>query len=269
MILDPGERWTGQIEIRNTADELEDATSVTLTITRPDGTTELAVVTHTSDGVYDAEYTPPVGVAGHFTGLWVATGDLASTEPVAFDVASFAPVVDIVTARDVLRVGQRAADQRLREVLYAATVRVEQIAGRALTRRTVVERRTGGKTALPLFSTPVQSVTSVVEDGVTLAATAYALETATGILYRTSGAWCSDPDSVVVTYTAGASSVDPDVREAVLVMAQYLIDAGRGGSNLPRRSGADAGADYIDGAGYQVRRAVEELVGGYRVPGIA
>ena len=79
--------------------------------------------------------------------------------------------------------------------------------------------------ALLLSRFPVGTVTSVVEDGVTLTAADYEVEPATGFLWRLSGeersCWASA--KVVVTYAGGYALLDDlphDIERAVIVMVK-------------------------------------------------
>lgn len=88
-----------------------------------------------------------------------------------------------------------------------------------------------------LVRRPVISVTSVIEDGVTLETTDYELNPSTGMLLRL----CSDypswwaPAKITVVYTAGWNSVPENMRSAAMRLANAVwARATRGDPSLKR-----------------------------------
>lgn len=98
---------------------------------------------------------------------------------------------------------------------------------------------------------PVKSVTSVVENGTTLASTDYTLNAEDGYLYRGSSRvplnWLEGRQVTTVTYVAGLSSgsVPTPIKEGTKELALYLLASYRGGSGLPR-AGAESFASFRD-----------------------
>jgi hypothetical protein len=135
----------------------------------------------------------------------------------------------------------------------------------------ITETHDGGSCVLALRRTPVQSVTTVTESGVTLTSSDWVLDTAAGLLYRgtTAGAiaWRCGVQNVVVLYVVGASVPSSTVRQAVKVTLAHLWSTQRGPSNLPRQAGNVD--EYAPGTGWSLPRRAEELLDSQMGPGFA
>jgi hypothetical protein len=235
MTVDLGDLYPITMETRlaPTAQQLEDGdpgtlvdvTDVTITVTTPDGTslTPVVLTASTSTGQYDYDY-PCVDVGlHHWTG--VSTGVVVASVSGVF-VVSPAGAQSIVSVDEV--VSQMGAEstitgddrEELRSMCVAATSAVQNDLYRVLVRTTVVETHDGGCSAIFLRKTPVQSITSVVESGATLATTGeYTLNGRLGILYRGSQqavyAFAGGIQNVVVTYVAVPEELPEFVRKVV------------------------------------------------------
>lgn len=97
---DLGDPVALSINVRSAAGTLANATAVTLTITKPDGTTETPSVTNGSAGVYTATYTP--AAAGRYIAAWVATGTNACAFTDDFFVVAGAPLLTVAHLEDYL-----------------------------------------------------------------------------------------------------------------------------------------------------------------------
>jgi uncharacterized phiE125 gp8 family phage protein len=271
MAYDLGDTATPSIEIRDAAGTLANGGAVTATITLPDGTAApggQVTITNPSTGVYRATYVTLM--IGLHTIRWVVTGANSGTHSDAFDVdgPERSSVVSIPDVKRYLRiaVADVARDDELRGVLEAATALCEDYTGR-LYRRTIVTEtyNGGGRCAIALRKTPVQSVTLVTEFGA--AVSDYVLDTNSGILYRGTqqslSLWAEGTQNVIVTYVAANSTVSARVTEAVLVTTAHLWDTRRGGSNLPQQTGA------ISDPPWALPRRAQQLLDADRVPGIA
>jgi len=73
------------VDIRDAAGVLANATTVTLTVMRPDGTTELPAVSNPTPGRYQVDYQPLQ--SGRHVALWVASGVNSAAHVEPFDVA--------------------------------------------------------------------------------------------------------------------------------------------------------------------------------------
>ena len=81
------------LSIYNSAGTLQNATSLTCTLTLPDGTTTTLSTVNDSAGLYHADYQPTQ--AGHYGVVWVASGTNAGVLEESFnvdDVAINAPL---------------------------------------------------------------------------------------------------------------------------------------------------------------------------------
>lgn len=247
----------------------------TATVTLPDGTTTTATVVKASTGNYVATYT--CTQSGRHRVKWTASGANSGGFPYT-DVADVWPVdprfiISLADARAALNVpaGTRVNDDELRLYIAAATPVIEDICGPVLA-ATVVESRDGnGRSGISLYQLAA-TVTGVVENGVTLTAADYYLDEA-GILWRGSsrgsGSW-SNTGRVVVTYTVGASTVDPNVILAAREEVRFLWQVGQQGQR-PAFNGGDTTTGYTP-TGYAVPNRVLELLAASRsnkAPGFA
>jgi uncharacterized phiE125 gp8 family phage protein len=250
------------VEVTDATGVLANAGAVVLTITLPGGTTTPPAVTNASTGVYTASYLPTQ--RGRHTAVWIATGANASVFSTTYNVVDpAASIVGLAEVQAYLKVYSTADQDDVRAVAEAASDAVEREYGQ-WRRTTVVEVRDGGGCGIILLTTPVLSVTSVVESGVTLTAgTDYVLGRA-GILYRGSATstrtWLSGIGTVTITYVAGASIIPEAVSEAVLHIARQLWEQRRGGT---RQQTDDYLPDDV------IPRSARLLLQPYRVDGIA
>lgn len=225
---------------------LDDAETVTLTITAPDGTTTTPTVDNppSATGTYEVDYLP--AQVGLYTVRWVFGGINASAPPVdSFYVDSqvLPPLVSLAEAREQCRVGSTGSDKLLQRYAMVASSICERRT-QVWRRQTLTQTRDGGGTHVRLRR-PVISISTVMEDGVAVASTGYVLISTAGLLYRGTGrarrVWSPGLANVVVTYEAGASDgIVPDpIRQGVLLLTEHLWNTQRGGSGLPRSEGAD------------------------------
>jgi uncharacterized phiE125 gp8 family phage protein len=270
MAYDLGDTATPSIEIRDAAGTLANGGAVTATITLPDGTTApggQVIVTNPSTGLYRASYVTLM--IGLHTIRWIVTGANSGTHTDAFDVdgPERASVISIPDVKRYLRiaVADAARDDELRGVLEAATTLCEDYTGRTYRRTTYTETYNGGRCAIALRRTPVQSITTVSEFGVPVID--YVVDTNSGILYRgtqqSPSYWQEGRQNVTVNYVAGNPTVSARATEAVLVTTAHLWDTRRGGSNLPQQTGA------ISDPPWALPRRAQQLLDADRAPGFA
>jgi hypothetical protein len=261
----------GLVTYNDSTGVAEDATSAVLTITLPDGTTTTPTVTHVAlSGVYTVNYTSTL--VGRHGVRWVVVGTatvLGGAHTDVFDVLDPAelPLVSLADLKKHLNVVSTTDDEELRYTLATATDLAERYTNRALRRKTVVETHDGGKTALLLRETPVLSVTTVVENLATLAATEYTINTNSGVLYRgapisTGRAWYGGTQGVTVTYVAGYTSPPLVAQRGVMEIVRWMWQNSQQGPRSP--FGADQGAG-TDALPAWLMRPLDSLV----VPGIA
>lgn len=263
MSLALGQNISLSALVRDETGALDNAGTVTLTITLPDGTTTSPIVSNppTVTGTYVYVYAPTV--PGLHAVRWVFSGDNASAPLLdAFYVesATVAPLVSLAEARQYCRLSSPADDAEVQRFALVTSDLCERYT-QVWRRVSLTETFDGGVTFLRLRP-PVVSVTTVVEGGVTLASIDWTLDKRRGWLYRgtTRGVWLWAPgrQNVVVTYVAGsAGDIPASVRQGVLLLVRHLWDSQRGGSGLPRQSGTDF--TYDPRTGFTIPNAVLEL----------
>lgn len=249
--------------VRDSAGALANATTVTLTITKPDGGTDTPTVANPPSvtGTYAYTYVPTA------TGLhgvrWLFGGTNASAPMVdAFYVEAGVtfPLVSLAEARRQCRLASTADDPDVQRFALVASDICERRT-QVWRRRPITVTLDGGRSFLRLCR-PVASVTSVTEDGATVPSTGWVLDSGKGWLYRgtRSSPWCwsAGRQNIVVAYVAGGVADIPQaIRQGVLLQVQHLWDSQRGGSGLPRQSGADF--EYDPRTGFTIPNAVLEL----------
>lgn len=210
---------------------LVNATTVTLTITKPDGTVITPSVTNppTVTGKYVLDHVslitdPP----GRWVGSWLFT--LASGKTSAyietFDVGPTLITVDEAIAHLRGATDIRTADdlEQLQWLCFAASDAVERDLSRALTKRTVTELYSGGNGHVILRQDPVISITTVVENGVTLTANDYVLDQP--LLWRGSATtrswWRPGFQNISITYLCGFNNPPVIARKVALNAVQKM-----------------------------------------------
>jgi hypothetical protein len=269
--MDPGDTLPFRSDLLDQPAEqggvLVNATTAALTITLPDGTTITPTIANppavTGKYLYDLVATIP----GRYQGQWLftmATGKTTSYVE-TFDVGSSLVTVDEAIAHlRAAGIVTSAADlDQLQWLCFVASDAVERDLGRVIMRRTVVETYDGARTVILLRSTPVISITSVVESGSTLSAADYLLDPAAGILYRgASGYPRSFPygrQNIVVTYVAGYTDPPRIARKVALNAVQGMWQASQQASHpLLDESGESVFAAVGDLTPLE-RRAYESL----------
>jgi hypothetical protein len=182
------------------------------------------------------------------------------------------PIVDLADVRRhlTIRDANAARDEQLADFLDAATDLAEDFTGRTYRRQVVVETYDGGRDVIGLYQTPVQSVTALTENGVTLPSTNYVVDLTAGTvqrgtLYGPGLLWLPGLQNITVTYVAGPSVLKARVRLGVLELTRHLWETQRGGSNQPRQAGS--GDDWDPRSGYAIPHRVAELLQADMAPG--
>jgi hypothetical protein len=172
----------------------------------------------------------------------------------------------------------RTRDADITAVILAATSLAEGFTSSALRRQTVVETHNGadfvgglrGRYALRLLKSPVISITSVVENSITLAATDYTLSARSGVLYRgntaTRQTWSAGTDNVVVTYVAGFANPPEGVVWAVKQLIKHLWDKSVTSSHPAFNP--DGGDEYAPATTFALPYAVQTALEPYVDHGI-
>jgi hypothetical protein len=237
------------------------AGSVTLTITKPAGTTDTPTVPAPSPtGHYEVDYTTTA--QGRHTFRWVTTTPAGAYEGV-FDVRSGTPkwIIGLDDAKTQLNITSTGDDAELTGYLDAATAIVEDAIG-PVANRVVTEYHDGGSTVLVLRKLPVVEITSVtpVATGSSALTVADLYVTSAGIVRYRGGGWF--PSSLEVTYVAGRSNQSPPAaRLAAQIIVQHLWRTQHGGSPVPYPGGEET---VPTGFGYAVPYRALELLRPYR-----
>lgn len=250
---------------------------VTCTAILPDGTEQSCAVANPSVGEYEATLSETTQVGRHRP-LWEGTGANSGGLPDGTDVADVFPadprmIVGLADARAALNLPAaiRVNDSELLGLIAAATVVVEDLIGPVLPAARV-ERRSGSyRMGIPLWA-KAESITTVTEDGVTLASTDWCLDEA-GILWRGSspgaGAWSGNgAQNVVVTYAVGSAIIPPNVLAGAAELVKFWYSTSQQGARPQLQPDAPA---YPMVAGFAVPNSVADKLraSDNRMPGIA
>jgi len=270
MAYDLGDPVALAIAIKDSAGVAANATLVVVTVTAPDGTTTSATVSPTTTGAYSLTYSP--ATAGRYMYRWLATGTNASAYTGTFEVDDPAdlPVISLDEAKAYLNVTSTTGDEEIRGFILAATDIAERLTSRQLRRRSFVESYSVSGSGFSLSAQPVISVTTVVEDGVTLTATDYVIDVRVGVIYRGTTTsplyWAAGVDNVVVTYVAGESTPSPTAQLLVKELTRHLWRTQRGASPMSMGGGND---DYVPGSSNIMTYRIQELAGLLTTPTVA
>ena len=208
-------------------------TGPTAVVTLPDATTTSATVTKDATGTYTA--TVAASLPGRYRIVWSGSGSNSGGLPYVDVADAFAAdgrlIVSLSEARAALNVPSTTLtnDDELLGYIYAATIVVENLVGSVLV-ATKVETHSGdGRAMLRLGQLPT-GITSVTENGTTLAAADYCYDGA-GLLWRGSRpgarAWSSTaPRNCVVTYTVGSGVVPANITKAAANLIRHWWDQG-------------------------------------------
>ena len=261
------------VTVTDADSQLADASAVTLTVTLPDGTTDVTSnIASTTTGVYDHDY--ETVQAGVHQVRWVATGDNASAFEDVFSVgaaasANFISLAEIKThlKKDLVKTTD---DAELLEFITASCSKIVELVGPvapvALTQTVRCGARRG---SIILDAHPVIEVTSVTIDGDAVAeadldagVSGWILDAGAGLLRHSGWLW----GTVTVAYRAGRAPLPGNVRLAGLELTAHLwrtIKLNGTGGRPPVAGGDDI---VIAGAAYALPNRVRELLGLGRNP---
>lgn len=271
-MTDLGGTYQIAVDVRSTAGVLADPSAATLTITQPDGTAATPTVSLPSDvaGQLRVDFTP--AQAGRHAWRMVTTGPATSYGDV-FDVNPLLPggIVSLAETKAHLNISASdvSQDAKLRRFIASTTRVVEEIRSEAITRRTVVERRT--------FSSPVRSVVLSTVPVLTLTAIESLDQNLTWLtagfdLDGRMGAIAALPGTPLLsgfvrfTYEAGYMVVPEAFQLASLIIVKHLWETQRGAGGAVRYGGEMERPDY--GPGFAIPNRALELLGG-SLPGVA
>lgn len=235
-------------DVKDSAGALANATTVTLTVTKPDGTTETPSVTNppTSTGQYRVTYVP--AAEGRYAWRAVTTTPNTAYQDVFVVRASVSPaLLSLADAKAHLNITSTTHDDEIREYLEAATEIVESYIG-PVVRRTHTARVCGYRYSIPLPHTQVLAVTgiTIVRDGTTpITLSDLAINTDAGVISYKNGV--SFPyGEMDITYTVGRTSVQANWTLAAKIIVKYAWESQLG--NLPSIQG-DSPGYVVSGSG--------------------
>lgn len=111
-------------EVFNLDGELEDATTITLTVTLPDLTTAIIPNTRVATGEYEASYT--LAQAGRYTFLWKST-DPDTAEAYAIEAVAPGTPPSLAVVKAYLGVDSGWTDAEINEALIAETAAQKKV----------------------------------------------------------------------------------------------------------------------------------------------
>lgn len=265
MAFDLGDVVPLTVAIADASGTPVNATTVTLTITLPDGTTVTPSITNppATTGTYLYDY--PTTLAGRYGVRWTSTGPQAAYTDM-FDVRP-SEIPHIVSLKDMkthLDIKGTSRDEELRGVIEAVTGMIEEHLGMAAVRSTRTEEHTIRGSGLVLNWPPVLSLTSLalVDGSYTWNVNTLHVSPA-GVV--TSPLGVAPYGHVSVVYTAGPMVIPAKYREAAVYTVQHLWKSKR-----PERGAANrnSGLDSYQQAGYALPNFAIECLGA-GMPGIA
>lgn len=254
------------IDIKDPSGNLVDGGTVTITVTRPDGSLDGPnTITSSPTGIYGYDFV--ANQAGRHTTTWTVTGQNAGvfTDSFNVDQAVWTGLVGLQEARDELNQVADADDEELRNVILAATDMIEGYTRRRFLPRTVTSTFNGWDISDSIqLPDGTQSVSTVSELGNTLTFGSWVFDQSTAKVYKmwglyTSGLWQYGVGNITVTYTIGSNTIPSDVRYAALALIDHLW--------APQRGGVGVGGPVTEpseGQPYLMPLLVREILDRYR-----
>lgn len=255
------------VDVKDAANALTNAATVTLTITLPDGTTAPGVTVANPPSVtgeYRVTYIPTQ--VGLHAWRFVATAPNTAYQDVFNVRDTVSPaLISMADAKRHLKINSTDFDDQLREWIEASTKVVESYVG-PIVRRTHTAKVSGWRRSIPLPHTQVTAITAVtlVQDGSTpITLSDLAINTPAGIVTYKSGATFPYGD-MDFTYTVGRTVVDANWSQAAELILQTRWQQSQLG-NLPSIQG-DTSGYVVSGSGYLVPYAALALLQADQVP---
>jgi hypothetical protein len=274
VIVDLDEHYSARFEVTDANDALANAGTVTVTVTRPDGTTATPAVTNAGPGLYDIDYL--TDAVGRHEVVAVATGGVLGsltrrwTDMFDVDIASLA-IVSAPEAIDhlsrTITITTPKDREQIRWLCSVVTDTIERDLGIAVVKRSVTETFDGGDFVLSLRTLPVISITTVTEGSTVLSApSGYTLDKPSGQLWRggttSTFRWQTGIQNISVTYVAGHLDPSRVLRQVALSGIQRMWIA----SQQAAVSGLD-GAEAVEASAGEVIRELRSAYLTMRVPG--
>jgi hypothetical protein len=277
--------WTNT----DTSGNPQNAATVTVTVTLPDGTTATPTVTHGGTGVYSAAYTTTQ--AGHHLVLWVAAD---ATYPGAFadsfevQAQSDPTIVSQAEAKEILQLtGTAQFDARIQGWNGSATEVIEYMCGPVVP-QIVTETIPAGGTVVALSKPPVIGLVNWTQVPAELAGTGITVANPASPMLRTrlygiewpgTQLYC-DPRRGIVTHTsglpffycayiwqyqAGRQVIPFAIYDAAKIILEHLYQVYRGGTGAQDVAAGES-VTVLPGFGFAVPNRALELLQPYTGP---
>lgn len=262
MIYDVGDKVELSTTVKDADGTLVNTPTLTLAVTKPDGTTvsPAPTVTNTgSGGAYTAAVT--VDAAGTWPYAWTASGTVVAVEPGQFTVRSSSVyVASLDELKHQLRRTDDADDLELRGHLASATRYVEKRLGGPVSVQSFTERHLVTGPSIVPRRRPLVAVASITPDfGTALTTDAYVADTDVNqiILRHGLAGWYT------LVYSAGFAQPGENAKLAGLIIAQHLWETQNGG-------GGRRGQDMVpSGLGFAIPRRAAEMLDVDEMSGIS
>lgn len=264
--------------VRDITGALVNPTTLTLTIQKPDGTTQ-SYASPVNDGTGLFHQDVPVtdlGQVGHYPYKWTSTGTGAGESIGDFDVFDpFEPaVLPLQDAKDMLNIPQATTtyDAELQSWIATIETSLEGLTGGPLINRTITAERcvlTDAYTVLQVRQRPLVSVTSIVSvasgqaidisGGLDLDPNAGTIRRKLG--YPFYGQFFTWLPAMAVTYVAGwGTAVPAAFNSAARIILRHLWDTQRGAAAAPMLGGGET--TMVPGFAFAIPNRAIELLGG-------
>ena len=267
MPVDLGATVRLNADCRDPGGNLVTATTATVTVTLPDGSTASPAATETSTaGQYRADY--PTTAAGRHTVRWLFT-DPAHAYTDMFDVREEAPpaIMSLATGRSHLKKTDTSDDEEIRDWIEATTRAVEQFVGPVVARSFTETVHFTSTRSVALTHSPALSLTSVTTlraGGTTYSVDDLLLDPDTGLVELADGGLLYGP--LTFTYRAGRLVVPANFRNAAKIILQHLWRT-RQGPGRPQRGTDDFDVtEPIPGLGFAIPNRAVQLLDPDRLP---
>jgi hypothetical protein len=167
-----------------------------------------------------------------------------------------ADLCTLAEAKTHLNITTSTTDAELSAFVTVASDLVEAQANRVWRTTTYTEKHNGGTTDLVLLHSPVTSITSITDDGGTVASTDYDLIEANGLIHHEHGIFLGDRYDVTVVYVAGGA-VPALAKQATLETLRHLWQTQRGSMGARNPLGGD---EYAASSSFSLPNRVIELI---------
>jgi hypothetical protein len=275
MSYEVGTLYTSDLAVTDEQGAPVDTSTQVLTITLPDGTTVIPVVTHDSIGNYHVDY--QLTQEGLYRFYWTTTGPVTSkSEYVNAEV--FRSIIGMAEAKTFINFDSGSDEDILRQIMGAATELAESIAGSCVQRQLTNIRIPGNsKPALRLPRGPlpsesaVTSVSSIYGGGPswTYANGDLIVSPESGVVQLASlvsfwmGPWKA-------TYTVGRVVIPPSIQLAVKEIIYDMWSTQRPYGANEMEPGPEATARFEQMvASYQIPSHAMTLLSKFEIPGFA